>query len=200
MIVIDVGNTNIVIGICLKNKLKKVFRIDTQKNKKKFISEFESFLKSKEKIIFNLENKICILSSVVPSLNLILKKIFTKNKFQFYLIDPKNIPINIKINYNLNQIGSDRVANYIAIHNKKIQNCIIVDFGTATTFDVIKNNQYDGGLIFPGINLSMNSLINNTELPSFNKLSNSGDLISETNFKESNLNNVILSEGPRDHS
>jgi len=44
------------------------------------------------------------------------------------------------------------------------------------------------------------ALINNSKLPSFDKLSNSSNLISENNFKESNLNNVILSEGPRDHS
>ncbi len=44
------------------------------------------------------------------------------------------------------------------------------------------------------------ALINNSELPSFSKLSNSSDLNLETNFKESNLNNVVLSEGPRNHS
>ena len=72
------------------------------------------------------------------------------------IINPKKIPLNTVINYKLNQIGSDRVANYAAVFNKKISNCIIIDFGTATTFDVIKNNQYYGGLIFPGITLSMN--------------------------------------------
>ena len=72
--------------------------------------------------------------------------------------------MDIRINYKLNQIGSDRIANFVSVYDKKIANCIIVDFGTATTFDVIKNNQYFGGLIFPGINLSMNSLINSTEL------------------------------------
>ena len=62
------------------------------------------------------------------------------------------------------------MANSIAAIDKK-NNYIIIDFGTATTFDVIKNNEYFGGLIFPGIILSMNSLIKNTELLKKSKIS-----------------------------
>ena len=171
MIVIDVGNTSTVIGIYLKKKLNKVCRINTYKNKKKFKTEFEYFFKSNEKLIFKLKNNFCVLSSVVPSLNIVIKKFFLNNKFKFYTIDPKNFPLNIQINYKLNQIGSDRVANYFAVYNKKISDCIIIDFGTATTFDIIKNNEYFGGLIFPGILLSMNSLANNAELIKKSKIS-----------------------------
>ena len=177
MIVIDVGNTNIVIGVYLKKKLSKVLRLNTEKNKKKFKFEFESFLQSNKRILFNSKNKTCVLSSVVPSLNIFIKKIFIKKNFQFYVVNPKTIPIDTKINYNLNQIGSDRVANYIAIHNKKISDCIIIDFGTATTFDVIKNNQYFGGLIFPGLKLSMNSLVSGTELLKKSKISKTKKII-----------------------
>ena len=177
MIVIDVGNTNIVIGVYLKKKLSKVLRLNTEKNKKKFKFEFESFLQSNKRILFNSKNKTCVLSSVVPSLNIFIKKIFIKKNFQFYIVNPKKIPIDTKINYNLNQIGSDRVANYIAIHNKKISDCIIIDFGTATTFDVIKNNQYFGGLIFPGLKLSMNSLVSSTELLKKSKISKTKKII-----------------------
>ncbi len=164
MIAIDVGNTNIVFGIYSGKKLIKVFRVKTEKNKKKFKSQFHSFMQLNEKKILKSKNEICVLSSVVPSLNSIIGDYFLKNKVIFYIIDPKNLPMNIKINYKLNQIGSDRVANFAAIQSQKILNCIIIDFGTATTIDVIKNNEYNGGLIFPGISLSMNSLINNTEL------------------------------------
>ena len=62
MIVIDVGNTNIVIGIYLKKKLNKVFRLNTIKDQKRFKSEFNNFLLSQKKIIFNSNNKLCILS------------------------------------------------------------------------------------------------------------------------------------------
>ena len=56
------------------------------------------------------------------------------------------------------QVGSDRLANSIATIDSK-ENYIIIDFGTATTFDVILKKQYLGGIISPGINLSLNTLI-----------------------------------------
>ena len=164
MIVIDIGNSNLVIGLYFKKKLNKVFRIQTEKNKIKLEKNLKNFFKYNKKFIQKIESKICVLSSVVPSTNSVVKNFFIKKKFKFYLIKPKSIPFDIKINYNLNQIGSDRVANFIYVYNKLIKNCIVIDFGTATTFDVIKNNEYFGGLIFPGINLSMNALINNAEL------------------------------------
>ena len=145
MIVIDVGNTNIVFGFFFKNKLIKVKRLNTEKIKLKNNKEIKNFFKSNKKFLNNIENNFYVLSSVVPSINLIFKKYFLKNKFKFYIINPKKIPFKGIVNYNLNQIGSDRIANYAYVYHRKIKNCIIIDFGTATTFDVIKNNQYSGG-------------------------------------------------------
>ena len=95
----------------------------------------------------------------------------------WFIINPKRNPFNLKINYDLNQIGSDRIANYFYVYNKKIKNCIIIDFGTATTFDVIKNNEYSGGLIFPGINLSLDTLIKNAELLKASKIFKSKKIV-----------------------
>ena len=68
----------------------------------------------------------------------------------------KIVKINIK---NKNQIGSDRIANAVGVYKKYKTNCIVLDFGTATTFDVVtKNGVYNGGIIAPGVNLSMKSL------------------------------------------
>ena len=64
---------------------------------------------------------------------------------------------------NKKQIGSDRIANAIAVNNNRT-NFIIVDFGTATTFDVIKNNSYIGGVIAPGISLSLKNLTKSASL------------------------------------
>ena len=65
------------------------------------------------------------------------------------------------------QLGSDRIVN--AIGGKKYKNCLILDFGTATTFDIIKNGVYEGGVIAPGIKLSMTNLSSSTALlPMFN--------------------------------
>ncbi len=177
MIVIDVGNSNIVIGFCTKNKFNKIIRLNTEKKTNIAQKEINKFFKSNKKLINNLKDRTCILSSVVPSLNLIFKNTFQKNKFKFYVINPKKISFRDNINYNLNQIGCDRVANYAYAYSRKIKNCIIIDFGTATTFDVIKNNQYSGGLIFPGINLSMDTLLKNAELIKFSKISKSDQIV-----------------------
>ena len=64
-------------------------------------------------------------------------------------------------------MGSDRIAN--AIGASKFKNCLILDFGTATTFDIIKEGVYEGGVIAPGVKLSMMNLSSSTALlPIFN--------------------------------
>ena len=63
--------------------------------------------------------------------------------------------INVKVDYK--QVGSDRITNAISLMNGK-NNYIILDFGTATTFDVIVKKIYFGGIIAPGVKLSLNSL------------------------------------------
>jgi len=74
----------------------------------------------------------------------------------------------MKIKVNRHQIGSDRLANSIAVISKN-KNFIILDFGTATTFDVVTNNVYNGGVIAPGVDLSLNTLIKKASLiPSMN--------------------------------
>ena len=88
-----------------------------------------------------------------------------------YFVDIKKKKIcsfNIK---NKKNLGSDRIAN--AIGAKKFKNCLILDFGTATTFDVIKNGIYEGGVIAPGVNLSIKNLSQATALlPIINLKSN----------------------------
>ena len=74
------------------------------------------------------------------------------------------IKINVK---NLSQLGSDRIVN--SIEGKKFKNCLIIDFGTATTFDIIKNGTYEGGVIAPGVKSSIQNLSQSTALlPMFN--------------------------------
>ena len=92
-----------------------------------------------------------------------IKKNFKSTKFK--ILEIKNLKLNKIIEINLKNkknLGSDRIAN--AIGAKKFRNCIIIDFGTATTFDVIKNGVYEGGVIAPGINLSIKNLSKATAL------------------------------------
>ena len=74
-------------------------------------------------------------------------------------IKEKNIKKIVKINIkNRNEVGSDRIANAVGVYKRYKFNCIVLDFGTATTFDVVtKNGIYNGGVIAPGVNLSLKS-------------------------------------------
>ena len=91
-----------------------------------------------------------------------MKFIRSKN-FKLFEIKEFNLDRIININVkNKKQLGSDRIANAIGV--KQFKNCLVLDFGTATTFDVIKNGKYEGGVIAPGIKLSMKNLIKSTAL------------------------------------
>ena len=155
----DIGNTTT--KICLvetKNfKSEKIY----------FLKSSKILSKSYMKLILNnivkkkTINRFALFSSVVPRYQKSLKK--TLNKlYKVNLIEIKNKNLNkiVKVNVkNKNQVGSDRIANAVAAYKKYKGDCIVLDFGTATTFDVItKNGVYNGGIIAPGINLSINSL------------------------------------------
>jgi len=157
MIVIDIGNSDTVIGIYKKKKLYKIYRTETKnKNFKKIIYQF-----FKKNIIITLKSdeKICVISSVVPEVNKIIFFLLKKYSFKIKNININNIPKKIKFKYSKNQLGADRIANSFSGVKKYGSNLIIIDFGTATTFDIIKNNIYIGGTIAPGILVSHESLI-----------------------------------------
>ena len=161
MIVIDVGNTNTVLGIYKNNKIINKQRVETKNLKILKLNIKKYFTKNNKKIN---KSKICIVASVVPKLNMLIREIVLKNNYKYFNLNALNIPFRIKIKYDLNKIGADRIANTVAVINSKYKNCIIIDFGTATTFDVIKNNTYEGGIIFPGIKISLDSLVKNAAL------------------------------------
>ena len=164
MILIDIGNTNIVFAVSANNLIKKIIRINTKQNKIKLKTLINSIIVNYSSIKKLDNDKIAIISSVVPSLNYLIINILKKNLIKGLIIPSKDILPFLKINYNLKEIGADRLANSTAIIINKISNSIVIDFGTATTFEVIKNNIFLGGIIFPGINLSKNTLISEASL------------------------------------
>ena len=155
----DIGNT--ITKLCLaeiKNlKVKKIIYFNSNN-----ITSKNSLKKNLKRIIKNKSiNKVALFSSVVPKYQLILKK-FLERVYKIKLREIKENAINkiIKINIkNKNQVGSDRIANAVGVYKKYKTNCIVLDFGTATTFDVVtKSGVYNGGVIAPGVNLSIKSL------------------------------------------
>jgi len=156
----DIGNTDT--KICLINSNYKIVRrfiISTKQINNKILKTNLSFLIKKKIIIRN-----SLFCSVVPSKFFLVKK-FIKNNFKSKCIELKNLNLKkiIKIKVNQKQVGSDRLANSIALISKR-KNFIILDFGTATTFDVVTGNVYRGGIIAPGVNTSLKTLINRATL------------------------------------
>ncbi len=156
----DIGNTEV--KICLLSKSKKIIKktiLQTKLINSKYLIENLSFYTKKQAVI-----KKVIFSSVVPRVyNLI--KFFFSQKLRIKSLEVKSINLNklIKISVNRKQIGSDRLCNAIGISDNT-NNYIVVDFGTATTFDVVIKNKYLGGIIAPGLLLSLNTLISNASL------------------------------------
>ena len=160
MIVFDVGNTNIVVGLFSKKKLVKTFRFKTKS--KDLIKSLKKKLDRELLFKLNIKNKICVFCSVVPELNKKILFFLKKNNFEIIKISYLNKLINLE--YKIlkpSQLGNDRIVNSIAAIEKFGGNCLILDFGTATTFDIIKNKKYIGGIIAPGINVSHASLVQN---------------------------------------
>ncbi len=163
----DIGNTEI--KVCIVDNKNKIIKRTTFSNynisllKLKInFDRFKKYLPKVEKILF---------CSVVPkSYKLIKKYLKGKSRIKCYEIKELSLSSIIKIKVNYNQVGSDRLANAISLINKS-NNFIIVDLGTATTFDVLVNNCYMGGIIAPGIEVSLNTL------------SDKATLIPKINFK-----------------
>ena len=106
---------------------------------------------------FKTIKKVLFCSVVPKSFNLIKKFLSKKIKKRCYEVKDLNLRSLIKIKVNYKQVGSDRLTNAISLLNKK-NNFIILDFGTATTFDVLIEKTYKGGIIAPGIKISLNTL------------------------------------------
>ena len=159
MLVVDIGNTNIVIGIYYKKKLNKTVRLKTKD--KQLINQLKKILRPNKFKTLKLDKKNCIISSVSNYSEKKIINFFKKNKFIILNINLDNVPKRIEFNYVKNQLGADRIANSFAALNKFGENSLVIDFGTATTFDLIINSKYEGGLIAPGISISHNALIEN---------------------------------------
>ncbi len=160
LLVIDVGNSNIVLGIYDGKNLLRNWRLSTDKSRTS--DEYGVLLHS----LFasaSLDFKTidaAIISSVVPPLTGVMEAI-SRDFFELtpYVVGP-GIKTGMPIHYdNPKEVGADRIVNAVAGYEKYKCSLIIVDFGTATTFDYVNaNGDYCGGAIAPGLAISMEAL------------------------------------------
>ena len=150
----DIGNSETKIFLVNSNyKILKNIILPTKEINNKILRSNIKKLTSN----FNGIKKLLFCSVVPKSYKIIKKFLSQKTKVRCYEIKDLNLKSLININVNFKQVGSDRLTNAISLINKK-DNFIILDFGTATTFDVVIKKNYRGGVIAPGIKISLNTL------------------------------------------
>ena len=160
LFVIDIGNTNIVMGVYRGNNLEHCWRISTDTNKTSDeLGVLLSQLLGYKGISFKDINSV-VISSVVPTIMSDLETMCEEYIGIKPLIIGPDIRTGLVVKFdNPKEIGADRIVNAVAAIEKYSVPAIIVDFGTATTFDAISpEKHYLGGAITPGIGISMDAL------------------------------------------
>ena len=148
---VDIGNTNIVHANWNNNNFDEIGRVKTGKCNLK--------IHNKEQI------KSIAITSVVPELTNYYQNYFkTVYNINPFIVNHKNCGINLDVD-NPSEVGPDRICNAIGGSKKYGTPCIIIDFGSATTYDVVNDKgDFMGGVIAPGIDVSANYLIQKAAL------------------------------------
>lgn len=155
LLAVDIGNTNITLGVFENESILETYRLPSDKELPQ--EEYEILLHT----LFKKYNiKACIIASVVDELNRIFKHA-ADNVFHLdsiLLTNKLNLGIKLKLK-NPKEAGADRIANACGAYVLYSKPAIIVDLGTATTFDILdKNGDFLGGVIMPGLNLQFRAL------------------------------------------
>jgi type III pantothenate kinase len=161
LLAIDAGNTNIVFALHDGKEIIHKWRISSADSRTAdeymvWLSQLLNFEKLDVSIITG-----AIIATVVPQtlfpLQLLCRRYF---KCDALVVGSQSVNLDVKVNLpNPEEVGSDRLVNAVAAHEKYGGPMIIIDFGTATTFDVIDSvGNYHGGVIAPGVNLSLEAL------------------------------------------
>src|SRR5262250_2868147 len=164
LLVIDVGNTNTVLGVYEDVRLIGHWRLETKPSQT--ADEYGILVRN----LFALTNlefsriRDIVIASVVPPLNSVLEQM----SLQYFQLKPLFIEPGVKTGMPVlydspADVGADRIVNAVAAFERYGGPCIVVDFGTATTFDcVTPKGEYQGGVICPGLGISADALFSRT--------------------------------------
>lgn len=157
IILVDIGNTNIVIGLAKDNKIIDTFRMstDTSLTVDEYAGKLKGFGIDKNNI------KGVAISSVVPQLDHVFENLFLKYYDKRALVVGAGIKSGLKLKIdNQKQLGADLLCDCVGAYEKYPGDLLVVDLGTATKLLAVnKNKEYLGGAIAPGIISSLNSLV-----------------------------------------
>ena len=192
IIVIDIGNTNLVIGVYDNTKMLTSWRILVDKNR----TEDEYFAVISPLLLSIREDReniaIAVLSSVVPQLSRTIKKMFAKYFNCRFIVVNSELDLNLKFLVpNPSYIGADLLVNAYSSISKYQTNTIVCDLGTATTIQLTgKDGTFHGYSIIPGVKSSSNLLFEKTSQLANVDLEKPGSLLG-LNTKEAVLSGVI---------
>ena len=164
LLAIDVGNTNLVVGVFEGSKLIESWRLAT--DNRRSADEYGTMIESMiiREGIKPSEIDDIIISSVVPSILFTLEHMCLKFYNKNPIVVEQGIKTGIKNKYeNPKQLGSDRIVNCVAAHQRYGGNLIVIDFGTATTLScVTSDGEFIGGAIAPGLKTQAAALFEHT--------------------------------------
>ena len=161
LLAIDIGNTNIVLGLYRQKQLITHWRLATQAERTAdeygvIITQLVGYAG-----VGSEQIDAIAVSCVVPPMLTMIQELAQK----FFKLEPLIVGPGIKTGMPIlyespKDVGADRIVNAVAAYEKYQQSCIIVDFGTATTIDLIsKKGEYVGGAIAPGLSISLEALV-----------------------------------------
>lgn len=166
LLAIDIGNTHVVAGVYRRKELIANFRLES--DEQRTVDEYAQL------VLGILGHNKCtatdvgqvIISCVVPSLT----RVFTKLSQKYFDIEPLIVGPGLKTGIVIacddpRTVGPDRIVNAVAVRHEVSLPAVVIDFGTATTFDVVsKKGSYEGGLIAPGLVISAQALFERAAL------------------------------------
>ena len=164
LLVLDVGNTNIVLGVYDGEKLRASWRLSTQMTRT--VDEFALTLRGllEDSPIRRGQLDAAIVSSVVPPLDAVLRAGLEKFLGAPPMFIGPGLKTGVSVRYEPpGDVGADRIVNAVAAIERYGAPVVVVDFGTATTFDVIsEKREYLGGIITPGLGIASEALFART--------------------------------------
>ncbi len=164
LVAIDIGNTNIVIGVFDGERLVTDFRVSTRHSAT--ADEYALLLDGLFRLADLTLDQVdgTCLASVVPPLTETFTELVRRHFGGPLVVVGPGVRTGISISYESpRDVGADRVVNAVAAHERCQSDVIVVDFGTATTFDAITaRGEYLGGVIVPGVTVSLDALYQRT--------------------------------------
>lgn len=161
LLAVDAGNTNVVFAVFDGDRLLGKWRLATDINRSadEYVAILKPLLEISNLLFSNIKN--IIVACVVPQ-HLFVLKTFCRDYLRIkpLVVGENGVVIGMKVDTdNPEEVGADRLVNAVAAWALCRKPCIILDFGTATTFDVVsRKGHYIGGVIAPGVNLSLKAL------------------------------------------